>query len=111
MNYLITNYKDSKEKQEIENKGLYCYDLRHSDEGGRIATIEKSVLVNRIGSIITDKKLTFDTKIPYPDFIDFEEFSARNKEVQTIEQLLDAKENLKDKKGIKKEKSREREAR
>lgn len=86
MKYLVTSYKDNAEKQEIESKGLYCYDLRHSDEGGEIATIEKSVLVNRIGSIITDKELKFGNKI-YNSFIDFEEFSARNTEVYTIEQL------------------------
>ncbi len=88
MKYLVTNYKDNAEKQEIESKGLYCYDLRHSDEGGEIATIEKSVLVNRIGSIITDKELKFGNKY-YNNFIDFEEFSARNTEVYTIEQLQD----------------------
>lgn len=86
MKYLVTSYKDNAEKQEIESKGLYCYDLRHSDEGGEIATIEKSVLVNRIGSIITDKELKFGNKI-YNSFIDFKEFSARNTEVYTIEQL------------------------
>lgn len=88
MKYLVTSYKDNAEKQEIESKGLYCYDLRHSDEGGEIATIEKSVLVNRIGSIITDKELKFGNKY-YNNFIDFEEFSARNTEVYTIEQLQD----------------------
>lgn len=88
MKYLVTSYKDNAEKQKIESKGLYCYDLRHSDEGGEIATIEKSVLVNRIGSIITDKELKFGNKY-YNNFIDFEEFSARNTEVYTIEQLQD----------------------
>ena len=88
MKYLVTSYKDNTEKQKIESKGLYCYDLRHSDEGGEIATIEKSVLVNRIGSIITDKELKFGNKY-YNNFIDFEEFSARNTEVYTIEQLQD----------------------
>lgn len=90
MKYLVTSYKDNAEKQEIESKGLYCYDLRHSDEGGEIATIEKSVLVNRIGSIITDKELKFGNKY-YNNFIDFEEFSARNTEVYTIVYLSSEK--------------------
>lgn len=94
MKYLVTSYKNNAEKQEIENKGLYCYDLRHSDEGGEIAGIEKSVLVNRIGSIITDEKLKFGNKRYYNDFIDFKEFSANNTEVYTIEELQDeTKEN------------------
>ena len=88
MKYFVTSYKDNAEKQKIESGGLYCYDLRHSDDGGEIATIEKSVLVNRIGSIITDKELKFGNKC-YNNFIDFEEFSARNTEVYTIEQLQD----------------------
>lgn len=89
MKYLVTSYKDNVEKQEIESKGLYCYDLRHSDEVGEIATIEKRVLVNRIGSIITDKELKFGNKKYPDDFIDFEEFSANNTEVYTIEELQD----------------------
>lgn len=89
MKYLVTSYKDNAEKQKIESKGLYCYDLRHSDEGGEIATIEKSVLVNRIGSIITDEELKFGNKKYYNNFIDFEEFASRNKQVDTIEELQD----------------------
>ena len=50
MNYLITNYKNSEEKQEIMNKGLFCYDLRHSDDESEIATIEKRSGGKIIGS-------------------------------------------------------------
>lgn len=87
MKFLITGYKDKQEKEDIKKQGLYCYDLRHSDDGTEIATIEKSVLVNRIGSIITDKELAFDTY----DFIDFEEYSSENTQIDTIEQLLNSK--------------------
>ena len=62
MKYFITSWKNNKEKKEIEKKGLYCYDLRCDDDGFSIATIEKNVLVNRVGSIITDKKLNFNSK-------------------------------------------------
>lgn len=86
MKYLMASYMNNVEKQEIESKGLYCYDLRHSDEGGKIATIEKNVLVNRIGSIITNEELKFGNS-SYNDFIDFQEFSSKNTEVYTIEQL------------------------
>ena len=87
MKYLITNCKNSKEKKEIEKKGLYCYDLRSDDDGFCIATIEKNILVNKIGSIITDKKLNFNSK-NFKKFINFEKFSSINKEVDSIEQLL-----------------------
>lgn len=87
MNYLITSYMDNQEKEEIKNKGLYCYDLRHSDDGTEIATIERSVLINRVGSITTNEELTFDDT----DCIDFEEFSSKNTQVDKIEQLLNSK--------------------
>lgn len=87
MKFLITSYMDKQEKEEIKSKGLYCYDLRHSDDGTEIATIEKSVLVNRVGSIITNKELTFDDT----SFIDFEKFSLENIQVDTIEETLDFK--------------------
>lgn len=90
MKYLITSWKNNKEKKEIEKKGLYCYDLRCDDDGFSIATIEKNVLVNRVGSIITDKKLNFNSKY-FKKFIDFEKFSDVNKEVDSIEQLLKIK--------------------
>ena len=90
MKYFITSWKNNKEKKEIEKKRLYCYDLRCDDDGFSIATIEKNVLVNRVGSIITDKKLNFNSKY-FKKFIDFEKFSDVNKEVDSIEQLLKIK--------------------
>ena len=93
MKYLITNYKNKEEKQEIENNGLYCYDLRHNDNGIGIATIEKSVFVNRVGSIITNKKLNFGNK-SYNDFIDFKKFSSENQQVDRIEELKNKQEKV-----------------
>ena len=90
MKYFITSWKNNKEKKEIEKKVLDCYDLRCDDDGFSIATIEKNVLVNRVGSIITDKKLNFNSKY-FKKFIDFEKFSDVNKEVDSIEQLLKIK--------------------
>lgn len=86
MKYIITGYKNKEEKKKIENNGLYCYDLRHNDEGIGIATIEKNVSVNRVGSIITNKELKFGNK-SYNNFIDFKKFSLDNQEVDRIEQL------------------------
>ena len=87
MKFLVTGYMDKQEKEDIKKQGLYCYDLRHSDDGTEIATIEKSVLVNRIGSIITNEELAFDNY----DFIDFEKYSSENTQIDTIEQLLNSK--------------------
>lgn len=94
MKYLITSYKKDTEKKEIENKGLYCYDLRQDNEEEKIATIEQNVLVNRIGSIITDEELEFNNQRNCNDFIDFDEFSIKNVEVETIEQLLETEEKI-----------------
>lgn len=35
MNYLITSYKNKEQKEIIEKKGLYCYDLRLNEEGNK----------------------------------------------------------------------------
>lgn len=40
-------------------KGLYCYHLRHSDDGCSFATVEPKVKVNHGGSIITDEPIDF----------------------------------------------------
>ncbi len=87
MRYLITNYQGNEEKQKIKEKGLFCYDLRHSDDGKEIATIEKSVLVNRVGSIITNEELKFGNK-SQNNYIDFETFISKNQEVDTIDKLI-----------------------
>jgi len=87
MKYLETSYKDINEKKQLEEKGLFCYDLRDSDMGNSIATIEKSVLVNRAGSLITNEKIPLGNT--YSDnFIDYETFIANNELVNTIEELL-----------------------
>ena len=73
MNYLITSYKNKEQKEIIEKKGLYCYDLRLNEEGNKFISIEKEVEYDRGGSIITDEKLKFPNT-QFTDFIDFEEF-------------------------------------
>lgn len=40
-------------------KGLYCYDLRHTDDGDRFAAIEPHVTVNHAGSVITNFPVDF----------------------------------------------------
>lgn len=40
-------------------KGLYCYHLRHSDDGCSFATVEPKVKVNHAGSVITDEPIDF----------------------------------------------------
>ncbi|MDO5571838.1 MAG: hypothetical protein Q4F97_10315 [Bacteroidales bacterium] len=89
MKYLVTEYKDKKEKEQLLKKGLYCYDLRDSDFGNGIASIEPNVLVNRVGSIITDKSIYF---APGPDdFVDYDTFVLENKQVESIKELLVSK--------------------
>lgn len=57
-------------------KGLYCYDIRHSDNGCGFATVEPKVTVNHGGSVITDEPIDFGkrgyiafTKDTEPNFI------------------------------------------
>lgn len=40
-------------------KGLYCYDVRHNDNGSTFATVEPKVTVNLGGSVITDEPIDF----------------------------------------------------
>ena len=40
-------------------EGLYCYDLRHSDDGDRFCSVEPKVAVNHGGSVVTDIPLDF----------------------------------------------------
>lgn len=86
MKYLITDL-NKEEKQQMEELGLYCYDLRDSDFGNDIASIEKRVVVNRIGSIITNEKIELGDKYPN-DFVDFNSFADKNKSVDTVKELL-----------------------
>ncbi len=87
MKYLVTSHKDTKEKEKIQKKGLYCYDLRGCDDGVGIATIEENVLVNRVGSIITNERIEFQEN----DFIDYDFFEKVNENVGTVKELLSSK--------------------
>ncbi len=95
MKYLVTHTLSNKERQEYESKGLYCYDLRDSDFGNDIGSIEKRVVVNNIGSMVTNKEIKLGNR-PDNDFVDYNTFVGRNKSVDTIEELL-SKEKNKDK--------------
>ena len=87
MKYLVTHTLSSEERQNYEDKGLYCYDLRNNDFGNDIGSIEKRVRVNNIGSMITNKEIKLGNR-PDNDFVDYNTFVARNKSVDTIEELL-----------------------
>ncbi len=88
MKYLVTNTLNSKERKKYEDMGLFCYDLRDSDFGNDIASIEKEVCVNNIGSIITNKKLKLGNTPMVNDFIDYKDFVSHNKAVNSIKGLL-----------------------
>lgn len=87
MKYLETHYLDEEERNKCKEKGLFVYDLRGSDTGRDIACIEKSVLVNRIGCIVTNEEIPLGDK--YPDnYKDYEEFTKDNLIVYSIDELL-----------------------
>lgn len=77
MKYYEIESLNDKEKQEFIDRGLYVYDLRSNDAGGEIATIEKSVLVNRVGSIITNEEIPLGDK-ETDNFKDYQEFINEN---------------------------------
>ena len=89
MKYFITDYKNQETKDALRSLGLYCYSLRSTDNNwGEIATIENHVLINRYGSIITNEEIILGNSYP-DDFIDFNDFSLKNKKVNSISDLKD----------------------
>ena len=87
MKYFITDYKNEESKKSLRSIGLYCYSLRSADDDwGKIASIENHVLVNLYGSIITNEEIKLGSHYPN-DFIDFEEFSLKNKKVNSLCEL------------------------
>lgn len=55
-------------------QGLYCYHLRHSDDGCSFATIEPKVKVNHAGSVIIDAPIDFGKQ----EYISFTEDTEPN---------------------------------
>jgi len=91
----VTHILSNEERQNYESKGLYCYDLRDSDDGKDIATIEKRVIVNRVGSMITNKEIKLGDRKTTDDFwVDYNTFTEKNKSVDTIEELLSKEKEI-----------------
>lgn len=87
MKYLVTHILSEEEKNKYERQGLFCYDLRDSDFGNDIASIEKKVFINRIGSMITDEEIKLGNTIN-DNWVDYNTFVSNNKEVSKIGELL-----------------------
>ena len=84
MKYLVTDTLNNNERIVHEMEGLFCYDLRDSDFGNAIATIEKRVFVNNIGSILTDEEINMRNY----DFVDYNDFCMKNEQVFKMEDLI-----------------------
>ena len=67
-------------------QGLYCYHLRHSDDGRRFCSVEPKVDVNHGGSVITKELLDFGTE-GYISFTEDTEPNFTGKE-QTLGEFL-----------------------
>lgn len=67
-------------------QGIYCYHLRHSDDGGRFCSVEPKVGVNHGGSVITKEPLDFGKQ----GYISFAEDTEPNftGEEQTLGEFL-----------------------
>ena len=84
MKYYVTHSLNRNEKHAYEMSGLFCYDLRDSDFGNDIASIEKRVLVNNIGSMVTDREIDMGKA----GFADYNEFCSKNEAVDKIKDLI-----------------------
>lgn len=69
-------------------QGLYCYHLRHSDDGGRFCSVEPKVGVNHGGSVITKEPLDFG-KEGYLSFTEETEPNFTGEE-QTLGEFLNS---------------------
>lgn len=87
MKYIVTHILSSDERKKYEEMGLFCYDLRDSDFGNDIASIEKKVLVNRIGSMITNKEIKLGNTFE-DNYVDYNTFVSQNRSVEKLEDLL-----------------------
>lgn len=85
MKYLIKDINKI-EKRLLESMGLYCYDLRESDNTDEIANVEKRVFVNKIGNMVTNEKIDFE-RIPN-DFVNYFDFCMNNDKVEKIDELI-----------------------
>lgn len=92
MKYLVTHILSEEEKNKYERQGLFCYDLRDSDFGNDIASIEKKVFINRIGSMITDEEIKLGNTIN-DNWVDYNTFVESNRSVDTVEELLSKTKN------------------
>lgn len=92
MKYLVTHILDEKERQNYKKMGLFCYDLRSCDFGGEIASIEKRVLVNRVGSMVTNKEIKLGDTFTN-NFVDYDDFISINTSVDSIDELLSKTKN------------------
>ena len=93
MKYLVTHILSNEERQKYENMGLYCYDLRDSDFGNDIGSIEKRVMINGIGSMITNKKIKLGNTME-DDYVDYNTFVSNNESVDKISDLLSKNKNI-----------------
>ena len=59
MKFLVTGHLTKEERQELEERGLFCYELRDSDMGNDINSIEKKVAINNVGAMVTNKEINF----------------------------------------------------
>lgn len=84
--FILKDYLGHDKRKELLNKNLYCYDLRANDNYTEILSIEKTVIVNRYGTLITNAEIKLDDLFPN-DFILFEDFKKNNKEVFNIKKL------------------------
>lgn len=77
------------EKTELEEQGLYVYDLRMRDDWEDIGTIEPHVRVNNVGSIVTNEPIIFADN--NDKFVDYMEFVENNEQVDKLEELKGVK--------------------
>ena len=77
----------TEEKENLRKTGKYVAEIREAENNSDsfYGTIERSVLVNHVASIITNEEIDFSKY--ENECVDFEKFAEENEEVETIEEL------------------------
>ena len=85
--YIIGERLTDEEKEELKKQGKFVAEIREAEDNEEsfYGTIEPSVWVNHIATIVTDEEIDFSNTMD--NCIDYEEFAEENEEVETLNEL------------------------
>lgn len=83
LNGILAMFTISRIERDSLPEGIYAYDIRESDDGNQLSTIEPSVCVNHGGTILTFQEIPMPSK----GYVDIEECNFGPDESLSFEEL------------------------